>query len=199
MEKGLLIVITIMSTIIMLSSILTTIVICNDSKSKLLIKNILKIMGVILAVAALIGASVAVSQIENESSDNNPVEETTESELSKAGFNEVKLDEYLNLVKGTEKSIVLIARPSCGYCEKFTPILKQAAEEMNLTINYLNTDNLSEDDWTTFTESVTYLKEEEWGTPTVLIVQNGDSIAENSGYVELDVIKKFFTDNGLGE
>lgn len=199
MEKGLLIVITIMTTIIMLSSILTTIVVCNDSKSKSLIKNVLKIMGIILAVAALIGASVAVSQIENKESDNQTVEETTDSELSKAGFNEVKLDEYINLVKGTEKSIVLIARPSCGYCEKFTPILKQASEEMNLTINYLNTDNLSEDEWSTFTESVTYLKEEEWGTPTVLIVQNGDSIAENSGYVELDVIKKFFTDNGFGE
>ena len=72
-------------------------------------------------------------------------------------------------------------------------------EDMDLTINYVNTDNFSEEDWGTFTDSLDYLSTEEWGTPLTLIVQNGDSVAENNGYVELDSIKEFFKNNGFGE
>ena len=41
-------------------------------------------------------------------------------------------DEYLELLKSSDKQIILIARPTCYYCQKFTPVLKQAKEEMNL-------------------------------------------------------------------
>ena len=70
---------------------------------------------------------------------------------------------------------------------------------MNLTINYVNTDNFSEDDWTKFNSSLSYLNSEQWGTPLTLIVQNGEVVAENNGYTELEEIKKFFTDNGFGK
>ena len=69
---------------------------------------------------------------------------------------------------------------------------------MNLSINYINTDNLSQSDWDTFQNSLDYLNSEEWGTPLTLIVQEGQVLADNGGYVDLDTIKKFFTDNGFG-
>lgn len=195
MEKGLLIVITIMTYAILLSSIFTAIVVAKESKKQDIVKKTLQIMGVVTLVIVLIVGAFGISTIKPSSSTTS-TEETVD--LAKT-FNEVSLDEYLELVKGSEKSIVLIARPTCSYCEKFAPILKQAMEDMNLTVNYIDTDKLSEDDWTTFSDSLDFLKNEEWGTPTVLIVQNGDSIAENQGYVELDTIKKFFTDNGFGK
>ena len=109
------------------------------------------------------------------------------------------IDEYLNLLKSSDKQIILIARPTCGYCEKFTPILKQAMEDMNLTINYVNTDNFSSDDWTKFQSSFDYLASDEWGTPLTLVVQDGKIVDTSNGYVELDAIKEFFAKNGLGK
>ena len=72
-------------------------------------------------------------------------------------------------------------------------------EDMHLTINYVNTDNFSSDDWSKFQNSFDYLASDEWGTPLTLIVQNGKIVDKNNGYVELDAIKEFFTKNGLGK
>lgn len=197
MTNILLIIIAIMVLVTMVCTIITTALVTKKSKDNELVCKILKVFGIILVVAIVTGVAIGVSNIKkgDTNSDNNV--ETTE--IEKAGFNEVTLSEYLDLVKSSEKSIILVARPTCGYCQKFTPILKQAMEDMNLTINYIDTDKFSEDDWTPFTESLDYLKSEQWGTPLTLIVQNGEAIAENNGYVELDTIKEFFTNNGFGE
>lgn len=197
MTNALLIIIAIMVLVTMVCTIITTALVTKESKDKELVCRILKVFGILLAVAIVIGIAIGVSNIKKDETNSDNTTETTE--LEEAGFNEVTLSEYLDLVKSSEKSIILVARPTCGYCQQFTPILKQAMEDMNLTINYIDTDKFSEDDWTPFTESLDYLKSEQWGTPLTLIVQNGEAIAENNGYVELDTIKEFFTNNGFGE
>lgn len=197
MTNILLIIIAIMVLVTMVCTIITTALVTKESKNNELVCKILKVFGIILVVAIVIGVAIGVSNIKKDDTNSDNNVETTE--LEKAGFNEVTLSEYLDLVKSSEKSIILVARPTCGYCQQFTPILKQAMEDMNLTINYIDTDKFSEDDWTPFTESLDYLKSEQWGTPLTLIVQNGEAIAENNGYVELDTIKEFFTNNGFGE
>lgn len=197
MTNILLIIIATMVLVTMVCTIITTALVTKESKDNELVCKILKVFGIILVVAIVIGVAIGISNIKKDDTNSDNNVETTE--LEKAGFNEVTLSEYLDLVKSSEKSIILVARPTCGYCQKFTPILKQAMEDMNLTINYIDTDKFSEDDWTPFTESLDYLKSEQWGTPLTLIVQNGEAIAENNGYVELDTIKEFFTNNGFGE
>ncbi len=197
MTMFLLIIIAIMVLVTMVCSIIVTIIEVKDKKAFDLLKKVLSITGIALLIALVIGAAYGVSTIKKTDSKNP--EKLESVSLEEAGFNEVTLDEYLDLVNGSEKSIVLVARPTCSYCELFTPVLKKAMEDMNLTINYVNTDNFSEEDWGTFTDSLDYLSTEEWGTPLTLIVQNGDSVAENNGYVELNSIKEFFKNNGFGE
>lgn len=196
MTKFLLIIIAIMVLVTMISSIISTVIVVKDNKAKNVVKKILSITGIVLAVVIVIAAAVGVSYVKKDDSkadDNNNVT------LENAGFNEVSLSEYLDLISRDEKSIILVARPTCTFCEKFTPVLKQAMDDMNLTINYVDTDKFSKEDWTTFSSSLSYLNSEEWGTPLVLIVQKGEVIAENNGYVELSVIKEFFSSNGYGE
>lgn len=204
MTLFLLILIAVMTLVTMVCSIIVTIMEVKDKKAQDLVKKALGITSIVLLVALVIGASVGVSHMDKTKSNNKTT--TTESSsdssqtaLEQAGFNKVSIDEYLNLIKSSDKQIILIARPTCGYCEKFTPILKQAMEDMNLTINYVNTDNFSGDDWSKFQNSLDYLASNEWGTPLTLIVQNGEIVDKNNGYVELDAIKEFFTKNGLGK
>lgn len=190
----LLILIAIMVLVTMICSIITTIIEVKDKHAEGLFKKALKITGIVLLVMLIVGASVGVSYLKNDNSTSN---ETIT--LETAGFNELTLDEYLTLIKEDEKNIILVARPTCSFCEKFSPILKQAKDDLNLTINYIDTDKFSSEDWTTFQSSLAYLNSEEWGTPLVLIVRNSEVIAENNGYVELDEIKSFFKTNGFGE
>lgn len=198
MTTFLLIIIAIMVLVTMVCSLITTIIEVKDEHAQELVKKILSVVGVALLIVAVIGLAFGVSNTKDDKEKTNNTYQNEGSALEKAGFNEVTLDEYLELIKSPEKNIVLIARPSCGFCEQFTPILKQAAEDMGLIVNYINTEKLSNDDWTVFNNSLDYLKNNEWGTPLTLIVQNGDTVAENSGYVELDTIKDFFKSNGLG-
>ena len=191
MTMFLLILIAIMLLVTMICSIITTIIEVKDEHANDLVKKVLKVTGIVLVVIAVIGAAVGISYLKKDDSNQNKT-----ITLETAGFNELSLDEYLEVIHKDEKSIILVARPTCPYCEKFSPILKEAMDDMNLTINYIDTDKFSNEDWTTFSESLAYLNSEEWGTPLILIVQNGEVIAENNGYVDLSTIKSFFKANG---
>lgn len=198
MEKVLLIIMCIMLVFVTIVSIMNTVMLAKYTKSKKEVLNVVKISGIILIVAAVIGLAFAASTLKSDT-PNTDSGSATSNVLTEAGFNEVSLSEYLELIAKDEKSIILIARPTCYYCELFAPILKQAKDDLGLTINYIDTDKLTQSDYTTFNASLSVLNTGEWGTPYVLIVQNKEVLAENSGYVELDAIKKFFTDNGYGE
>lgn len=194
MTNVLLISILVMVLITMISSIISTVVIVANSKSKELVLKVVKIIIIIFAALALISLTVGVTYVKK--AEESKVQNVT---LENAGFKKVTVTEFVELTKSDKKSIVLVARPTCSYCELFTPILKQAMDDMNLVVNYVDTDTFSEEDWTTFSNSLEYLNTTEWGTPLVIIVQNGKVVADNQGYVELDEIKTFFKENGFGE
>lgn len=198
MEKVLLIIMCVMLVIVMISSIMNTVMLTKYTKSKKEVLNVVKIASIVLIIAAVIALAFAASNLKGDTTNTN-ANGSTSNVLTEAGFNEVTLSEYLELIAKDEKSIILIARPTCYYCELFAPILKQAKDDLGLTINYIDTDKLTQSDYTTFNASLSVLNTGEWGTPYVLIVKNKEVLAENSGYVELDAIKKFFTDNGYGE
>lgn len=179
----------------MVCSIMTTIMVTKYTKQEELAGRLLKTFGIIFAVILVVGAAAGISTIKKDDGGNEPGEVTLET----AGFNKLSIDNYLKMLKEDEKNIILIARPTCSYCEMFTPILKEAADDMNLVINYVNTDEFSSDDWEKFESSLSYFSENDWGTPLTLIVQNGKVVADNGGYTDIETIKKFFKDNGLGE
>lgn len=194
----LLVSVCVMVLITMISSIIGLIVLTKYTKEKETVLKSLKVTGIILLIIGVIIISVSISSIKGDknTTDDTKIEDV---KLEDAGFNEVSLSEYLNLINSSEKKIVLVARPTCSFCEKFSPILKKAKDDMNLEINYIDTDKFSNDDWTTFSNSLAYLNSEEWGTPLVLIVQKGEVLSVNNGYVDLSTIKAFFETNGFGE
>ncbi len=194
MEMFLLVIIAAMVLVTMVCAIMVTIIEVKDEKQQPLVKKTLGITAIALIVVLVIGLAFGVSNFKKDDVESNNV-----VTLETAGFNEVSLSEYLELIKEDQKNIILVARPTCTYCEKFTPILKQAMDDMDLTINYIDTDKFSNDDWNTFYASLSYLSENEWGTPLTLIVQNGEVLDVNQGYVELNTIETFFSNNGFGE
>ena len=182
--------------ITMICSIMTAIIVIKHTKMEDLAKRLLKAFGIVFAVILVVGVAAGISTIKKDDSGSSKTDEVS---LETAGFNELSIDNYLKMLKEDEKNIILIARPTCSYCEMFTPILKEAADDMDLVINYVNTDEFSSDDWEKFESSLSYFSENDWGTPLTLIVQNGKVVADNGGYTDIETIKKFFKDNVLGE
>lgn len=122
-------------------------------------------------------------------------ESNSVSDNERKTFKEVSFSEYLELYNGTTDSIVLIARPTCYYCQIAEPIIQNVAYKYDLTINYLNTDNLNEEDQASLIKSDDYF--ESFGTPVIVIVSDGKIKNKLEGLTISDYYINFFKETGF--
>ncbi|MFG5531469.1 thioredoxin family protein [Enterococcus faecalis] len=86
----------------------------------------------------------------NGSTNNTNVsEEQEKKELVKykETVKNFKLIEGKSLLEsnGNEKKFIYFGRGTCPDCREFVPKLKKVSEKLNIEINYLDTDNITED------------------------------------------------------
>ena len=104
---------------------------------------------------------------------------------------------YKKILKSDKTNVVVIGQTSCTYCIKAKPILNSVADEYGITINYLNITNLTEEESTKFNDSLSYLKDNEWGTPLTLIIKNGEVVDSANGLLDNDGYVELFKNNGI--
>ena len=187
-----------------------------NDRNKKIVTGIVVAVGVILVCALCYFASSAVSAKAGDNyseSDNSNSSTTSSSSASdmtsraqeesanvpddeQKDFNDIDIDEYLDLYDGSEDSIVLFSRPTCGYCQIAEPILHHIAYQYKLTINHVNTDEMSSDDETKLVESDDYFSDG-FGTPLLVVVSNGEIVDMVGGLVDTENYVKFFTKHGF--
>lgn len=144
----------------------------------------------VLVVILLVVAGLVTSNKEEKVDIELPV-----ALAGEAGFNEITYSDYLNKIESNEPFLVVIVKDGCGYCEMYEPILEEVAGEYNLPINYINLTNISEDEYSDLAKSNSYLKKNQWGTPTTLFMV-GDTVVDSiGGYVDKDKFLEFVNDN----
>lgn len=168
-------------------------------------KKILTIVGIILLIILLIVGCLVGNEEAGESNtqlSNNPQdilsnaqrESKAVKEDEQGDYTEIDIDKYLEYYNAESEKLVLIARPTCTYCQIAEPILKKIIKEYNIEINYLNTDNLKGEDTEKFTSS-----DEEFsngfGTPMLLVVGQGKIIDKVDGLTDtahyIDFLKNY--------
>ena len=128
----------------------------------------------------------------NDKNDTTSNDDNTEiSEDKQAELNSIDIDKYLSLKKGSDKSIIYISRPTCHYCQQEDPIIKNIVYETNITVNYLNTDELDDDGNTKLIKSDDYFSEG-YGTPLILVVQKNKIVDKIEGLTSKEDIVSFF-------
>lgn len=188
-----------------------------NDRNKKIVTGIVIAVGVILVCALCYFASSAVSAkagdnySESDTNSNNSAtsgssasDMTSRAQQESANvpddeqkdFNDIDIDEYLDLYDGSEDSIVLFSRPTCGYCQIAEPILHHIAYQYKLTINHVNTDEMSSSDETKLVESDDYFSDG-FGTPLLVVVSNGEIVDMVSGLVDTENYVKFFTKHGF--
>jgi len=169
-------------------------------------KKILTIVGVVLFVAIIVCSMFVKTDGTTFSSGNKLSEDAgvilenaqTESskveDAEKGEFHQINVDTYLAYLNGEEAKLILIARPTCSYCQVAEPILQKIIHDNNVEINYLNTDNFQGDDQVNFINSNEAFKEG-FGTPMLLVVQNNKVVDSIDGLTDtahyLDFLKKY--------
>ena len=170
-------------------------------------KKILAIIGGVIFVA-LVVISVVVSPKDNGSSNtstnmsedasvimnNAQTESAAVKDEEKGEFAQIDVDTYLAYLAGADAKLIMVARPTCSYCQIAEPIVQKIIHDYNVEISYLNTDNFEGDDQVNFINSAETFKEG-FGTPMLLLVKDGgivdtiDGLTDTAHYV--DFLKKY--------
>ena len=112
----------------------------------------------------------------------------------------INYDEYDELINDSGTHIIVIGQTTCSHCIAFKPALNSVAEDYDLTINYLNITEISEDEYNNFSESLNtieyndpdFVESGSFGTPLTLIVENGKVTRYVSGQrTKSQLVKEF--------
>ena len=110
------------------------------------------------------------------------------------GLNEITYDEYEKMVENGDAFVVVIERTGCSWCQQYMPLMEEVAKEKKIAVTYINTSNLTDEEFDKLQTTNKYLKKNQWGTPTTIFML-GDRIVDSiGGYVDKDKIIEFFKD-----
>lgn len=116
---------------------------------------------------------------------------------AKLVLNYVDYNGYKSVVRSNESKILVLGQTTCSHCIKVKPILSSISKEYGITINYLDITKLSDEERGKFTKYLTYLDENEWGTPLTVIVKNGEVLDSVNGELDHDGYVEVFKKNGF--
>ena len=116
-----------------------------------------------------------------------------------AGFTEITYSEYEEKLNTEAPFVVVIIRDGCSYCEMYEPVVEDVANEYALPIYYINLSNLTSDEQNALSSSNTYLRKNQWGTPTTLFMYGETVVDSIGGYVEKDTFLEFAKENFVVE
>ena len=114
--------------------------------------------------------------------------------LSKSYLKEIKYSEVIEKVDNKESFILLLSQTTCTHCMDFKPKLKNVANKYKITVYYLETDLLSEEEENILKEHFSFR-----GTPQTLFVVDGEektAATRIDGDVSEDKIISKFKSNG---
>jgi len=115
-----------------------------------------------------------------------------------SNLNKINYQEYKELLNKGEKAILVIARTGCGACTAAKPDLEAIVAEYNIQINWFDLIKInSNEEGEKFLDSLDYYRNNEWGTPLTLIIENKKVVDAFNGYYNKQAYVDFFRTNGF--
>ncbi|MBE6138862.1 MAG: thioredoxin family protein [Firmicutes bacterium] len=124
---------------------------------------------------------------------------------AKVPLNYLSYEEYENLIASDKLEVLVIGQTSCSACMMAKPALLTLTTEYGIKINYLNlTDIKAAENGTEliekFNSSLDFYKQEEWGTPLMIVVKDKKVLGSSKGYHSLEDYVSFLKKQGfIGE
>lgn len=97
---------------------------------------------------------------------------------------EIDYDTFKKLFTTSRRSILILTKTGCFYCEAFLPNFMKALSDMGISAYEINMSNLK-------TGESVYTHINVLGTPTVYIIENGNVVHTFKGNTDTETIKAF--------
>lgn len=110
------------------------------------------------------------------------------------GYNKISYSEYQEKIDNGDSFVVTISREGCTYCQQFKPVATDFAESNKLPMYYIDTDDMTEDEWSLLGNSNTFFKKngDDWGTPTTLVLAGSECVDSVEGSTDADTLLALF-------
>ena len=148
-----------------------------------------------LVLVALVGVLLVIALVLTGKKEPKFNIELPIALTGEAGFTEMTYGEYEEKLNTEAPFVVVIKRDGCGYCEMYDPIVTEVANEYGLPIRYINISNITEEEYNKLGRSNSYLRKEQWGTPTTLFMYGKTVVDSIGGYVEKEALVEFVKEN----
>ena len=130
---------------------------------------------------------------EYEDNEEDYSSSSIDENYSTDSFTKILPSEIASLSKN-KTIVVWVGRQSCGYCTMYMPIVKDVAEEKNIPIYYIDIAYLTNEENNKLASSNSYLRKNQWGTPTTLLMLGNRVLDSIGGYVEKETFLSFLED-----
>ena len=111
--------------------------------------------------------------------------------VGEAGLQKITYNQYDTMVNNGDAFILVIERTGCGYCTMYMPIVEDVANEKKIPLYYIDTAELSSEEFNKLSTKNAYLKKNKWGTPTTLMMLGSRVLDAIGGYVEKETVLSF--------
>ena len=152
-----------------------------------------KLISIIIILVIFAGV-ITYSVMENETKKKNEAENSKKIEES---INYLSYQQYEDILNGDTPTLVVLTQTGCSHCERAKEVFKKINDKYSYVINVLNITDLDKEERNSLIESLSYLKEEQWGTPLSLVLKNGKIVEKLNGYREFDDYVEFLKNNGM--
>lgn len=142
------------------------------------------------------GNSSSSSQNESMISDNPLLEDGEEiNEEDMGDLNAISFSDLESMIKKNSKEIVMLGTEHCTWCIYQKPILRKIVKDYNIRINYLNLENLTDEENAKLSKLHESL--ESYGTPTFIVLVDGKVTVVDSGARGTNAMVEFLKTNNL--
>lgn len=183
------------------------------SKRKLIVGIIIVVLIILLFLVCFLGsnsvskkyskASTNTDTNTSSSEGNDILEQATKeageiSDDQRTAPTDISVDDYIELYKGDEVSLVLLSKESCGYCQIAVPIIENIIYESGVKINHVDVGEMSSEDSAKLISSDDYFSEG-YGTPLLMVVGENSIKDKIEGLTTKELYVEFFKKYGFME
>ena len=114
----------------------------------------------------------------------------TKKEEITSDYNNIKVSDYVSLLDQNGTHFIYIGRPTCSYCISSQPKTSKVAQELGITINYINTDAESDTTLSLLNEKTEGIYD--GSTPIFIVIKDGKILDNHVGDATYEDFYEFF-------
>lgn len=114
-----------------------------------------------------------------------------------SNFTVLNANSFITTFNSTDTNIIFWGRETCNISVEEVEILNKIITDYEYKINYLDIENVTDDEYKTLSNLDEFIADYLWTTPIIIITKDGKIIDSKVGYTDYDSLVKFFKNNGI--